>query len=86
MPVSAQLRASSINTRTGQCYCYIVTHHSHVWARMGSLTAEQLADKLGTIKKKLSGAELIADDKVVKNFVDLNLPVNSEVFKYFLET
>ena len=50
---------------------------------MGSLTAEQLADKLGTIKKKLSGAELIADDKVVKNFVDLNVPVNSEVVKYF---
>ena len=50
---------------------------------MGSLTAEQLADKLGTIKKKLSGAELIADDKVVKNFVDLNVPVNSEVLKYF---
>ena len=48
---------------------------------MGSLTAEQLADKLGTIKKKLSGAELIADDKVVKNFVDLNVPVNSEVLK-----
>ena len=50
---------------------------------MGSLTAEQLADKLGTIKKKLSGAELIADDKVVKNFVDLNVPVNSEVFNFF---
>ena len=49
---------------------------------MGSLTAEQLADKLGTIKKKLSGAELIADDKVVKNFVDLNVPVNSEVFNF----
>ena len=79
MPVSAQLRASSINTRTGQCHCYIVKHFLHVWVRMGSLTAEQLADKLGTIKKKLSGAELIADDKVVKNFVDLNVPVNSEV-------
>ena len=84
--MSAQFKASSIATRTGQCKYYFVQHFLHVCGRMGSLTAEQLADKLGTIKKKLSGAELIADDKVVKNFVDLNVPVNSEVFKYFLES
>ena len=46
---------------------------------MGSLTADQLSSQLKLIKKGINEAQLIADDKVVRNFNDLHLPVNSEV-------
>ena len=48
---------------------------------MGSLTADQLSSQLKQIKKGINEAQLIADDKVVRNFNDLHLPVNSEVNK-----
>ena len=46
---------------------------------MGSLTADQLSSQLKQIKKGINEAQLIADEKVVSNFNDLHLPVNSEV-------
>ena len=49
---------------------------------MGSLTADQLAGQLRRLKENLSPAEQISADKVVQNFLDLHLPVNSEVRYY----
>ena len=49
---------------------------------MGSLTADQLAWQLRRLKENLSPAEQISADKVVQNFLDLHLPVNSEVRYY----
>ena len=46
---------------------------------MGSLSADQLSDQLLKIQKNLSEPELVADNKVVQNFLDLCLPVDSEV-------
>ena len=46
---------------------------------MGSLTAEQLSVQLRKLKQNLTAAEQISADKVVQNFLDLHLPVNSEV-------
>ena len=53
---------------------------------MGSLSADQLSDQLLKIQKNLSEPELVADNKVVQNFLDLCLPVDSEVWSkiYFI--
>jgi len=53
---------------------------------MGSLTADQLSSQLKLIKKGINEAQLIADDKVVRNFNDLHLPVNSEILELCSET
>jgi len=48
---------------------------------MASLSADQLSDQLKRIQKTLSEPELVADNKVVQNFLDLCLPVDSEVLE-----
>merc|ERR1711862_603754 len=53
---------------------------------MGSLTADQLSSQLKLIKKGINEAQLIADDKVVKIFNDLHMPVNSEILELCSET
>merc|ERR1711963_91794 len=56
------------------------------YGTMGSLTADQLSSQLKLIKKGINEAQLIADDKVVKIFNDLHMPVNSEILELCSET
>ena len=53
---------------------------------MGSLSADQLVTKLKQIQGKLTDSERKAADKVVQNFVDLNVPVDSEILELCSKT
>jgi len=53
---------------------------------MGSLNADQLFYQLKKLKENLSPAEQISADKVIQNFLDLHLPVNSEVLELCSKT
>merc|ERR1719350_1100550 len=53
---------------------------------MGSLSADQLVSKLKQIQGKLTDSERKAADKVVQNFVDLNVPVDSEILELCSKT
>merc|ERR1711990_245307 len=52
-------------------------------SRMGSLSADQLVTKL---KQRLTDSERKAADKVIQNFVELSLPVDSEVLELCSKT
>ena len=54
--------------------------------KMGSLSADQLVTKLKQIQGKLTDSERKAADKVVQNFVDLNVPVDSEILELCSKT
>ena len=53
---------------------------------MGSLSADQLVTKLRQIQGKLTDSERKAADKVVQNFVELNVPVDSEILELCSKT
>jgi len=53
---------------------------------MGSLSADQLVTKLKQIQSKLTDTERKAADKVVQNFVDVNVPVDSEILELCSKT
>merc|ERR1712045_629768 len=55
-------------------------------SRMGSLSADQLVTKLKQIQQRLTDPERKAADKVVQNFVDLNVPVDSEILELCSKT
>merc|ERR1712024_436043 len=55
-------------------------------SRMGSLSADQLVTKLKQIQQRLTDSERKAADKVVQNFVELSLPVDSEVLELCSKT
>merc|ERR1711936_1469503 len=59
---------------------------SWTWKIMGSLNADQLFYQLKKLKENLSPAEQISADKVIQNFLDLHLPVNSEVLELCSKT
>jgi len=55
-------------------------------SRMGSLSADQLVTKLKQIQQRLTDSERKAADKVIQNFVELSLPVDSEVLELCSKT
>ena len=53
---------------------------------MGSLSADQLVTKLKQIQQRLTDSERKAADKVIQNFVEISLPVDSEVLELCSKT
>jgi len=75
-------------SRQQLCHKHLILLHKgpNFHIKMGSLSADQLSDQLLKIQKNLSEPELVADNKVVQNFLDLCLPVDSEVLELCAET